>query len=811
MGYWAQSSAPGWGWRDLAWDGTYLYGADSNAMAIIDPLAANPGQQIGTINIIGPPAFPRALAYNEDLDIFYGGNFGSAIYSFNRQGNVLQTAPFHSTAAYGMAYDSDAPDGPWLWIHDQTGPTAKTLHKYDPATLTYTGFSQVLPLLGFSSSDMAGGLAYSPEWDPPYSSMIAFSQSSPNDGMGGYEMYMLEPNVPAACQDFLVANNGADLLATLSWMNPSLNVGGLPLAELLGVLVTRDGVQVYDLTDVAIGMPYALNDPVPEAGGYSYVLTPYNSWGNGATASAGAWIGLDVCGPVGNFAAVPDPGGGLECTLTWDDPTAGAHTGAYWPAGSFDSFTIYRDGAEIATGVTGNTYVDNPASHGWYDYGIAAINASGTGVMVEHLPVYVGPPEMLAIPYDWVEISGIGTNSGVTGDDQNLGPFPLGTVCPFYNNEIFTQFRICSNGFLSWTSTSTSYVNYAIPTAAEPNNLIAPFWDDLYPPGGGTIWYMYDEVNDRCIIEYDNVMSFASPQTPQKFEAFIYGDGTFEYMYNLIQAPCINTSTVGIENAAGTIGVQSTYNGSGPLEPASGTGIRIMPVGEIVIYNATIELDPAVTPVQIPAIGGSFDFDITVTNLETFQIPMIQGWIMVELPTGAMYGPVLGPTTISPAAGAIITRTRTQYVPGSAPTGNYDYIGRLGYYPSVVMSESGFPFEKLATGDGAWVASWENWGEDLTSEPESMVEMPSTHVLYGAHPNPFNPATTISFYLNEAAEVKLAVYDVTGRLVSTLIDGYRNAGPQEVQFNANDLSSGIYFYHLTAGNFTAAKKMILLK
>lgn len=78
-------------------------------------------------------------------------------------------------------------------------------------------------------------------------------------------------------------------------------------------------------------------------------------------------------------------------------------------------------------------------------------------------------------------------------------------------------------------------------------------------------------------------------------------------------------------------------------------------------------------------------------------------------------------------------------------------------------------------------------------------------------PNPFNPATIIKFSVARAQNVTLEVYDVTGKLVSTLISGKIEGGNNSIQFVANNLPSGLYFYKLTTNTFTETKKMILLK
>jgi len=79
------------------------------------------------------------------------------------------------------------------------------------------------------------------------------------------------------------------------------------------------------------------------------------------------------------------------------------------------------------------------------------------------------------------------------------------------------------------------------------------------------------------------------------------------------------------------------------------------------------------------------------------------------------------------------------------------------------------------------------------------------------YPNPFNPSTSIRFNLPEADKVLLQVFDITGRLVTTLIDGRLGAGNHDVVFNAQTLSSGIYIYRITTSENTIAKRMLLLK
>jgi hypothetical protein len=104
-------------------------------------------------------------------------------------------------------------------------------------------------------------------------------------------------------------------------------------------------------------------------------------------------------------------------------------------------------------------------------------------------------------------------------------------------------------------------------------------------------------------------------------------------------------------------------------------------------------------------------------------------------------------------------------------------------------------------------ASWPTVGieDDLTSQIPTKFEVSQNY------PNPFNPTTMIKFNIPEASKVSLKIYDVLGNEIATLLNEEKNKGTYEVNFNATNLSSGIYFYKLEAGNFVETKKMILLK
>jgi hypothetical protein len=93
----------------------------------------------------------------------------------------------------------------------------------------------------------------------------------------------------------------------------------------------------------------------------------------------------------------------------------------------------------------------------------------------------------------------------------------------------------------------------------------------------------------------------------------------------------------------------------------------------------------------------------------------------------------------------------------------------------------------------------------------SEINIPQSFFVGQNYPNPFNPATKIRFGLPSAGYVTAKVFNITGQEVSTLFEGRLNAGEHELTFNGENVSSGVYFYRIEAGNEVGLKRMILLK
>ncbi|RJP81718.1 MAG: T9SS C-terminal target domain-containing protein [Candidatus Zixiibacteriota bacterium] len=226
----------------------------------------------------------------------------------------------------------------------------------------------------------------------------------------------------------------------------------------------------------------------------------------------------------------------------------------------------------------------------------------------------------------------------------------------------------------------------------------------------------------------------------------------------------------------------------------------------------SITLTPENPPIIIPPGGGSFNFTAALLNSGTAAMTF-EAWIMVHLPAGGWYGPVLGPLNLTLPGGANISRLRVQNVPGGTPAGSYIYEGRVGVYPDTLWDYDSFTFTKSAA-EGPGNTEWGDWactGDPFPGERGSQTPLLPSGLTLKASPNPFNPTTALSYELRAASRVTLRVYNTAGREVAALVDGWREAGSHEVTFDAAALASGIYFARLDAEGQSSVQKLVLLK
>ncbi len=273
------------------------------------------------------------------------------------------------------------------------------------------------------------------------------------------------------------------------------------------------------------------------------------------------------------------------------------------------------------------------------------------------------------------------------------------------------------------------------------------------------------------------------------------------------QSSCVNTGNPGASVPLGTTRTDG-------VQDAGVVDIGYHYHGLIPSSPVTVNLTPIVTPIQIPSTGGSFSFEATLHNNASSALTF-SVWIVIQLPSISWYGPVLGPISLALTGGSTLIRLRNQFISANAPAGAYVYECRVGVYPDSIWDTDAFAFIKL--GAGLWgqgSGEWLNTGDPFPGEENDGGRTPALQpeaFMVDVTPNPFNPSTAISYELQASSHVSLRVYDTAGKLVETVVDGWREAGAHEVTFDGSNLPSGVYMYRLEAGEYTTSGKMVLLK
>ncbi len=213
-------------------------------------------------------------------------------------------------------------------------------------------------------------------------------------------------------------------------------------------------------------------------------------------------------------------------------------------------------------------------------------------------------------------------------------------------------------------------------------------------------------------------------------------------------------------------------------------------------YKVTGTSPSRVLTVQWKNVLAYYDNTLTTTRIN-FQVKLYETSNKIEF----CYGPVIKGSFDGPDIGAMI--------------GFKDHIGGDFHFYDVFQNKLGTS-ATLKT-DLSPLTDWP--GPDsifviettLTSINNDQDKIPGGFTLYQNYPNPFNPETTLKYTINKKGLVQLKIYDVLGREVITLVNEKQQPGIYTTIFNASGLPSGIYFYKLTAGNYSKVKKMVLMK
>jgi hypothetical protein len=434
--------------------------------------------------------------------------------------------------------------------------------------------------------------------------------------------------------------------------------------------------------------------------------------------------------------------------------------------------------------------------------------------------------------YIWNDITSTGTevtNWVPTGtfdplDEGTAGPFAIGFDFGFYGMDK-TELYINTNGVISFANINTSiYSNEPIPTGGMPDDMIAPFWDDLDGRTQGTVHYLQD--GNKFIIQFTNWQKYSGTGS-LTFQVVLQSNNRIYFYYNNLVAD-LTSATVGIENNDGSIGLQ-IVNNAAYLENELAVQIAADPEWLALnhlggtLYNGTsaaIILNIDTDELEL----GEYSMDMVVTSNDpnnpevtvpitmtvTNEIPVEFASLIAE---NVLDEVILKWQTASETnnMGFEVEKSEKLNVNGQTDWNKVGFVNGSG----TTTERTNYIFKEKISKPGICLYRLKQIDFDGTvaysPEVEIDVTGPREYALYQNYPNPFNPTTTIKFALPVKTNLVIAVYNSIAEKVSELFKGELDEGYHEVEFNAASLSSGIYFYRFESDAYVDVKKMILLK
>ena len=779
-------------WNNLLADpATDMYTAYPTALTVDYPSELPPGASAVPVSVTdgGVPVIGARVSLYKDGQVSVSGytdNSGDVLLALpggQTAGSLLVTVSGHNLQAHrGSLTLADQPVFATLANHGLDDDAADASlgdgdGKLDPGERIELSLS-LLNLGSSTATGVTGELSSS----DPYVTIIADTQGFANIGAGA-EVYADAPFVfelDANAPDGHVVN-----------FELTASSGGSDWTSLLPIPVQTAAFDPQGFTWSAGGSldpgesgtlsVELYNDGASAASGISATLVSHSPWIE-VTDASGGWMDLFQGASISNNG---DPFG-LEVSA--DTPPG--HMAALSLVLSFNERAVAEVELQYQVGTASLGDPTGPDAYGYY-----AFESTDTGH--PQAPVY-----------SWVEIS---ANEGGPGTFVGLNDYGWAQddtrtlTLPFtfrYYGQDYDEISICSNGWVSMGETSlVQFRNYPLPAPGAVPAMIAPFWDDLYQYSGNNAYYWYDSANHRYVVEWSNMRNEAtsSSETVQVLlldpahHPTPTGDGEIIFQYKTVNNNDSTNgyATVGIQNHDHSDGLLLSYWNQHPAtanNPSANRAIRFLPLDDALQAGGGVS--PTAMEVTLP-MGGAATRDLRVRStgdsgsvlyyaLDEASLPE---WLSVDMSGG------------------------------SIPSGDTEII------------ELSFDTAGLSGGDYEYTLPVNHSGEGtslvsilltVVSDGTAVDATPAALNLTQNHPNPFNPKTTIRFGLPESAEVKLAVFDVSGRLVRTLVDGDLPAGNHSAEWDGTDttgrsMATGVYFYRLDTADERIQRKMLLLK
>lgn len=397
---------------------------------------------------------------------------------------------------------------------------------------------------------------------------------------------------------------------------------------------------------------------------------------------------------------------------------------------------------------------------------------------------YANSTNLTPIPsqpqYNWIDPVSAGHSVlSFSNFDDGTSTVNLGFSFPYMGSN-FTSVNVYTNGYLNFGSagSTTVYTVSAIPSAGNHSNLVAPGIIDLdfttsrYP--AAKIYYGGDA--SKFVITYFHGYKWVSGGNSTDYltmQVILYSNGNIKFQYNDTESFNYFTTftpfcDIGMQNSTGTSGIQYRLDNVGgamfssPVAVEFGLNQNALPV-ELSSFTANVSGNKV-------ALNWKTDFEQNNSGYEIQRKTSSGDWTKIGFVEGK---------------GTVTEQSNYFYEDRNLNSGRYhyrlkqiDYNGNLEYF---------------------------------SLNNEVIVGVPAKFALGQNYPNPFNPVTTIAYEIPAANFVSLKVYDLTGKEVASLVNEKQEAGFYLVKFDGTKLSSGVYFYSLKSNDFTATKKLLLVK
>lgn len=831
----------GQGMRDMEYANGFLWGgANSNILYKFD---LNTNAQVGTLTL---PAgtVARGCAYDPVRDGFWVSTFGGNITCYSATtgaaipGAVLVNA---DAGKHGLAYDDKTPGGPWLWVSiENSQPTNMKVSRYNLSTLTLDQ-SWIVETQTVGAPNVApGGLHISDDLVPGKLVMISLAQGNP-DRISVYEIAVLDAgplnpfNLTAPASGTTVTTfPGSTTPVTITWDTANANANykwifGSPTVppRLLELPASTNSLTLTlgQIDAILAGLS------VPQGGS---VVGQWDVWAYRNNAPA--------------FDSLKASNGPFAITLARGIP-------------SLTPFNLVNppNGTTLVTSVFNN----NPVTINWTRSGAGVTYKWKFGVDVVANPILTVPSgnggldssiTLINSAIDGI-LAGLGLNPG----DSVVGQWAVWAYSGNDSLKSAQTFAITlkrqakGDVLIAYDSTLTNgrISRDSVAAVLARNNITY----DLFNKGGNTstsaitlrgykkVYWLGEGTSVMSNVQKDSIKAYLNSGTPTSKSNLIIFSEDVGYMLGRAASTYYDLDFV--NNYLGwnfLLDRPATGANQGLIGLAINPGVTDSTIGPwpdvLGLFGTTSEAlyRFRYDPTAYSAIGNkTANFEVATFGVDVESLrPAIDSppGSPVERMVMAAYNYLVIPVELSAfTANAYMNTVRLEWSTASELNNRgfeverrlqgqeYQKIGFVeGKGTTTETQHYSFTDARLSSGTYSYRLKQIDFDGTVSYSSSVEVEIiqPVEFSLSQNYPNPFNPTTTIQFSLPMNSRVELKIFNVLGQEVRTLLNREMESGYHEINFDASELSSGVYFYKLETTavngmNNSAVKKMILTK